>query len=221
MKQFKNQLLVIAIVTTMLILIVACDVSENVFTENQTNQYLISQNQPTESTTTFYEELSIWDFDDLLYRQPIYISSHGNGFREVWASGHRRFIDTLIFNNTDENLSISSISLAFVSWDWTGAPLSGDLSARLGSSHINKSVFTNIEIPARGYFQFNQSFVASQGLGFGHVSLVDDFDIFDTMAIVVSIRDNNNNEWHNPYFNVFLESFNGINFDEVIIRVAR
>jgi len=169
---------------------------------------------------TRVRELSVHEFNDLLYNQPIYIIPFGNGFREVWATGHNRFIDTLIFNNTDNDIHIERIELAFATWDWTGAPLLGFSGPGADDAHVNRSVFTNVEIPARGQIEFNSGFVSRRGLGWGHVSMVDDFDIYNSMAIVVSVSDAYGTEWHNPYFGSFMEAFNNNTYnDNMLIRI--
>jgi len=191
-----------------------------------------------EATNVYWmEELSVQEFKQLMEEHPIHIIPSGNGFREDSATGIRRFVDSQIFNNTDEELHIRRLELAFVTWDRTSAPLAGHTgtvadmirgrSGGLGGLHINQAVFTSqarIRIPARESFEFSRSIVTREfsGAGFGLVRNVDDNDIFYSMSIVVSYRDSHGNEWRNPYFDAFMEAFDGNNFNEnITISVRR
>ena len=231
MKARLSQLILVALLIGML---VACG---EVSTDNlNTPTEVISQASPTDLApiqeppvpiieNSSIEELSIWDFDYLLYRQPVYISPL-NGFAMVSSGTRIRYADSWILNNTNEDIFLEHLELAFVAWDSTGAPLMGvdSLSTVIDNVHVNRVWFSRVAIPAGEHVEFDGGFISRHDpahLGFGVQSFVDDFDIFYNKAIVVSFRDSNGNEWYNPYFGTFLEAFDGKHFDQdMIIRIG-
>jgi len=183
---------------------------------NNNNYDNANDNNPIDTKTT----LSLDEFWNLITEQPIYLLPIGSSFKAISGAGDTSiFIGSILYNNSGEDIRFQQLKIAYVAWDSEGQPLvckSSFVGAGM-ARYINLVGFIDISVSAGDFIELNRDFIKRNSdkinTMVGGFSL-EDIDDCDGLAIITYYDDFHGNEWSNPYYDTFLQAFDGQFFSE-------
>lgn len=156
---------------------------------------------PTPSGPT--ETLDVAQFDALLAEQPLSIESTSYVVQDdLYKALYPDMLQATLRNNTE--FTIKKALVAFAAWDINGSPV--PIEAKhdfIRGFYVREVIFKDIQLPPGETFGEGYGFKVEES---SHISRIK--------AIAVSYEADTGETWENPYYEEWLELYEGVGFSE-------